>query len=616
MIIPVILFITAICLFPMAFNGWVNWDDPAYVTANRMVRDFDLKEIFTNMNVVGLYHPLTLLTLALDYKYWVTEAFGFHLTSLIIHLINTLLVYRLFRLMGVSLLITTIVSLLFGMHPMHVESVAWISGRKDVLYVLFFLLSLISYVRMSQAHSYKRRTIWYVISFLMFVCSLLSKNIAFVLPLILFLVDYHQRNAFTWRSFLLKIPFVLIATGAVFTAKYGQQSSDSMDALAAIDYSTSIMNGAYNYTFYVFKFLIPIKLSPFHPYPIEQNLTWIYISAMFFVIGMLVFALWAFIKKHKKIFFGIAFYTICIAPLLQIIPFGKALSSERYSYLAYIGLFYVFALLIKQVLKHSKKLLKGSVLIVIVLWGVWLGYSTNRQTKVWEDSEILWTHVIDLYPDSFFAKLSRGRYFMEIDRYKDALRDFNGSINAYPTADGYYERGYCLEMMGRKNQAIGDYLNAIELDSLNAKAQLNVGLIYAQYGEREEALEHLKQAIVIDSTYSLAYFNCATLFKIDGKLGKANQFYTKAVELEPNNPQYLTYRAVSYIESGNYVLALKDINRCKKLKPKQGDLYYLTAIIYLENGERDKAIQEVNKAFSLGYKVPNDFMSKLYGVED
>jgi len=611
LIVGIILSIVAFCLYPVLLNDWVNWDDPLYVLGNPLVHELNgdsFRAAFTTPEVVGLYHPLTILSLAVDYHFWAQDAFGFHLTNLIFHLFNTAFVFLLFRKLKAPLIVAGLVALLFGMHPMHVESVAWISARKDVLYLFFFLLSLIFYIKGISSERTKP-FLWMGVSLFAFTCSLLAKNIAFTLPFVLLLIDYLLQRKFSWKALLVKSPFFLLAIAAMFLAKSGQLESNSMDSLSTISYDQSIFFGMYNTVVYLFKSIVPIQLAAFHPFPANGTPVLIHYLAVLPFLGVLFALLWSF-RHARKVFFGLALFLITIAPLLQVIPFGKAINSERYTYLPYIGLFYLIALLVEKLIRSDKKGLRYLTIAATSIWILLLTVQTRHQSTAWENSETLWTQVIDQYPDSQWAYMSRGLYFAKKGEMSEAMDDLNTSIQIEPFAQSLYERGILLER-GNPDAALRDYYHSIEIDPTYARSHVNIGVLLARRNELDQAIKSFETAIHHDPEYSMAYFNCATALKIRGDQEAALDYYSKAISLEPKNVQYLIFRGVLLIDMGEFRQAIKDFSAAIKLDPKHKDAYYLRSACYKQLNQLDKALSDANNAKKYGYPIEDAYLQEL-----
>src|SRR3989339_472154 len=258
--ICLILIITFISYYPSLKNGFVTWDDPAYVTGNLQIRSLSLqnvKNIFTSFTM-DLYTPLSNLSYAIEYNIFKLNPKIYHITNLFIHLLNCILVFWLFFLISDKISVSFLVSLLFGIHPLHVESVAWISERKDVLYAFFFLLSLISYIY----YYNKKEAKYYYFALILFILSILSKPMAVTLPVILFIFDYLLNRKFTWDIFKEKILFFIIAVIFSIINLYGGTPPKlHYDIFEKIFFPTYVL------LFHLFKTIIPLKLSAIYPHP-------------------------------------------------------------------------------------------------------------------------------------------------------------------------------------------------------------------------------------------------------------------------------------------------------------------------------------------------------------
>jgi hypothetical protein len=414
--IIIAVFLTGLVFLASLNNGWVNWDDDEYVLRNEMVHSLSLEHIgqmFTTAQQVGLYHPLTMLSLAIDHSIWGKEAFGYHLTSLLLHLLNVALVFIFIKKLGLDSKGAFLVALLFGIHPMHVESVCWISARKDVLYVFFLLLALLAYMKYRASQS--RKVMFYGFAIFCFIASLLSKSMAFTFPLVLLLLDYYEKRAFSKSLILEKIPFFILAAAALWLAKFGQQDSDSMMAVTSYPLYKTIFIGSYNVLYYGIKMLVPVHLAAFHPFPFlgKIELPWYFYAS---IIPCLALGWWLIRqgKTNRKLVFGMLLFLVSIGPVLQIVPFGKTVSSERYTYLAYVGLFFLLAIAIQWLytwLKSQNKRYTHVLTMLLAAWLILLAFQTWNQSKYWKNGETLWSQVIDRYPEHYWAYRCRGIYY-------------------------------------------------------------------------------------------------------------------------------------------------------------------------------------------------------------
>lgn len=615
----VAMILSMLCMLPTLQNGWVNWDDGAYVLRNPLIWDLSwegLKNMFTTPEQVGLYHPLTLLSLAVDHTVWEKEAFGFHLTNLLLHLVNVSLVFVVMQRLSGKATLAFLVALLFGMHPMHVESVAWISARKDVLYTLFWLLSLWAYL--NHRKSKTGRWIHLFLALLFFIAALLSKAMAFSLPLIFLLVDRWQGRKWSPGILLEKIPFFFLAIVALWVAGMGQQESDSMLAVGEYPFYKTVFIGMRNLLYYGFQAIFPFELSPFHPFPFMGNIElpiWYYLSAIPILgAGWILILAW---KKWPKVFFGLALFLICIGPQLQIVPYGKAVTAERYTYVAYLGLFWVLAWGIEWLGRVKQGKWKIPLGVVAGVWLVFLGSQSVRQAKVWESGESLWSDVIEDYPEHYFGYFTRGKYRIEQGRNEAALADLNQAIGLEKEiAETFYERGRVHAQMENIEEAIEDYSHAIELKPGLASAYLNRGMLYASLGRSSDmALADMEAAIQADSAYALAHLNRGLILRGRNEHEAALESYDEAIRIEPWNSVFYMYRGVYNEALGRLDKAKDDFSEAHTQSPGSGESLYFRARIWQKMENFRLAIEDAKAAQNLGYDLPEGYIDGLRAMQ-
>ena len=391
--------ITALCLFPMLRNGFTNWDDEYYVVNNSLLRGPDWIGIFTRP-VVSNYHPLTVLSLAANFAISGKDPHSYLILNLLLHLLNVVLVFVfIYSISRRQTLVAFFTALIFGIHPMHVESVAWISERKDLLYTLFYLLALMQYWLFLRSR--KPFRLW--LCFLLFVLSMFSKPAAIVLPLVLFLMDYWQQRPITRQVVLEKIPFILVAAlFAIITLKL--QSVTAMTSLDLYPFWVRLFFASYAVLVYLFWFFVPYPLSAFHPFPEPGHLGLvIYLAPLF--LAALLFVIWQF-RKNRLVVFGFLFFLVNVVLVLQLIPIGMTIVSERYTYVPYIGLAFMFTMLASEYLKEKR--LVPAIAGAVVIFSLF-GFLTFKRTQVWKDSDSLWTDVIDHYPDASLPRAERAQ---------------------------------------------------------------------------------------------------------------------------------------------------------------------------------------------------------------
>lgn len=550
----VVAVVTFAVFSPTLYNDFVNWDDAAYIYKNRMIRSIDgqfIKWAFTSI-VSGNWHPITMISHAVDYKLFGVNPAGHHLTSILIHSINSSLVFILsWKLMTLSLLrvegsekpwcengqkssiivaaLTT--GLLFGIHPLHVESVAWAAERKDLLCALFFLLSLLSYLRYTRGG---RGWLFYALSLLAFIAALLSKPMAVTLPVLLIIADiYPLRRWQGIRSVVLveKLPFVLLSALSSIIAISTQSAGGAIGSLENYSILTRILIAARAYIFYLVKMVLPTGLAPYYPHQATVSLAgapFLASLTLCIVITVLSFLLY---KKYRMVAAAWAAYFIMLFPVSGIVQIGAQSAADRYTYLPSIAPFLLVGIVAGIVLK---RLFKGRVLpagiTALVVISVIFAPLTIKQISVWQNSITLWSHEIALYPDNVpIAYTNRGIALGGLGKIDDATADFSRAIEIMPNhVLAYYNRAKAYSMQRRYNDAVTDLTIAIRLNSSYAGAYFNRGAAYANLGKYPEAITDFKRVISLEPNATEAYQNISKAYALMGDSKRAAEYSERA----------------------------------------------------------------------------------------
>ena len=555
-------------------NGFVEWDDQHYVTDNLMVLNptgENIKLLLTRIVALN-YHPVTMLSLALNVLFFGKGAASFIITNVVIHIANSLLVFILIqKLTNKTTVVSFFTALIFAIHPMHVESVAWIAERKDVLYAFFFLASCIIYIKYRE----NNQTKWLLVCLLMFVLSCLSKAMGVVLPVVLILIDYWQgRKWFSVKSLAEKIPFFLIALLFGLISVNVQAGGDFYGLLsrnlnhAAL--TTTVFSGLERISYPLFGYLkyhimavLPFGLSNIHPYPASSEATEAkYIFGIAFFVISLGIMLWSY-RKHKFIFFGWGFFFVTILLVLQFLSVGKAFMAERYSYLPYIGLFFMIFYGLNKWLKPWITWLIGAFL------GVFFLVLTMQQVKVWKDNFSLWSNAYKQYPN-------------------------DGSI-LDSMADEYGRRGEFdkVEMFAQKSIASG--MTSYHTYEIMAN-------IYALKGDLNKSLEMYNKAMAIDSTVGNIYFNRGITYLNSKRYEEAVRDFTRSMTLESNEKPFKVRgaRGMAYIQLKKYDEALEDFNYVIQTSDIPNAGHFLDrAVVRFNLKDTTGAIEDLQKTLQL-----------------
>lgn len=600
--------LTAFLLYlPCLRNNFLVWDDGVYVTDNPIIRSINLnlvRSAFLEFHASN-WHPLTWISHALDYAIWGLNPVGHHLTNVIMHALNTALVVlvtvqliELYRERTVTkqappwlkrqgVLITGgVTGLLFGLHPIHVESVAWVSERKDLLCVLFFLMSIIAYLKYVSAKSHATSQVntrlghfnmSYFLCLGLFMIALLSKPMAVSLPFVLLIIDWfpsnriHSINSFR-SAFLEKLPFILLSLGSSVLTILAQKEGGSMEILKAVPIQSRLLVAAHSLLAYLLNIMWPVNLSPFYPYPDNISLLSLkYFSATVLVIGISAYGMLT--AKKNKVFISVwCYYVITLLPVLGIVQVGLQSMADRYTYLPGLGIFFLIGLLIARISRKivvSKKwasFAKGIGVTAAAIVLITLGYLTVRQMRLWENDFSLWSY----------------------------------AINTEKSDTAYWNRGIAFSRIGQYDKAIDDYGAAIALNHNFYGAYLNRGMAYGEMGQSDKALADFNEAIAIYPRYYEAYNNKGMVYGKVASFDKAIAQFNKAIDINPRQPRPYCNRGLAYYLIGENDRALKDLNKAIDLDENYTDAYGARGNLFLRTGNKELAISDFQKACELG----------------
>jgi tetratricopeptide (TPR) repeat protein len=588
-----ILLITAIAYFPVFGNGFV-WDDEVYILGNRLIQSFDLKEIFTTP-VLGNYHPITILIFAIEYKLFGFDETGYHAVNLLLHLMNTLLVYfAIFRLSG-NKIIALVAALLFGIHPLHVESVAWAAELKDLLYTLFFLAAYISYLKYTDESQKKH----YYYALLFFVVALLSKAMASSLPVMLILTDYFKGRKINTKTLLEKTPYFLLSLVFGIGAIMAQKTSHAMESVDQFTVFQHAVFACYAFLSYLIKLILPIQLSAFYPYPVKSGEDiplqfYGYVMLFLIFIAGVIYSL----KYSKKLFFGIGFFAITVFLVLQLIPVGNALMADRYSYLPSVGIFYLAG---EGFLFLRNGKWRSYGIALLAFFSVLFFKLTYDRCKVWKNGITLWTDVIHKNPSVYAAHLNRGILLMNANKSDDAMNDFNAAVTLNPVyANGYYNRAILKMKLNRNEEAMLDLNKAIELNAAYSEAYSNRAMLYMRSGRPGEGLNDLNKAIELNPRNVDAYNNRGLFYINEKKYDEALRDLDHSLALNPNNINAYSNKGSIYYMQNKFEEAINSFSKAIALKPDYAELYFNRGLAYYNTGRKDAACTDLQQAARLG----------------
>lgn len=471
-------------------DSYVDWDDNTYVKFNKVIQNPSwghLGKIFSTSLALN-YHPLTVMTMMMNALFFGKDnASSFVVTNLILHIFNVLLTYWFVsKLSSGNRIVSFFTALLFAIHPLRVESVTWISERKDVLYAFFFLLACLSYLQYLDQNKRK----YLILTLFLFLLSCLSKAQAVVFPLVMVLLDWWQHRKWLSPAALLeKIPFFAIAGLFGLIALNIQAGDDFWGLIKPLDgaskaidleefsLSERIITGTFGFTMYLQKLFLPLNLSPLYPYERDELGN----TLPYYFSGLVVFPLvlggaWLLIKRVRYVFFGVAFFFITVLLVLQFLAVGTAIMADRYSYLPYLGVFFTLTMTIHQ-LTQTSKILSVVAWAVVTGFASWCFFLTTEQVKAWKDTGTLYSQRLKVYPNDIRALSVRGSYYGENGRIDDAIPDLEKAIQMGVKYSNTFDNlGTAYGMKGQYAKALEMFNRAIEVDSNNVNARFNRGV--------------------------------------------------------------------------------------------------------------------------------------------
>lgn len=585
-----ILLVTLVFYLPSFSLGFVNWDDDIYIFANPFINSLsasNIGHIFSRF-FHGNYHPLTMLSYAIEHAIAGEIPFVYHLTNVILHLANTYLVFVFVqKLIGLirkdnsksaGLIIAAITSVLFGVHPLHVESVSWVSERKDVLYTFFFIIALVSYLRYIETPKLKG----YLLTLFVFILSLLSKGMAVSFSVTIIAIDYVLRRDFLSKKVIVeKIPFLIVSAIFGFIAIKAQKDLDAIIADDVYSFLDKLAFSTYGLSQYFLKLFVPVNLCHYYPYPVMVNGSFplVYYILPLVILSIITGLIFVF-RKSRLVMFGFLFFLVNIFLVLKFIQVGGVIMADRYTYLASIGVFFAIALFFEYVLSPEGRQLEKPTfikpesmskisIIALLVYVLFLGIQTNQRTKVWTDSLSLWSDADAKYPQNPTILLN-----------KAAAHLLNNDVES----------------------ALKDYKQSMSLDPNNYKVYTNVGNIELSRGHFEQSIEHYSKSLGLNADNEKAYCGRGQAFINIGRLNEATTDLNKAISLNPSYADAYRYRGTIKYLKKEYLEAIKDFNILIKLNPYYPEAYFGRGLCYLSLNNRELACKDLNKAANLNYK--------------
>src|SRR5690554_33731 len=557
----VILLLTVGTYFSSLSNDFTHLDDYVHVVKNPNIRSLNIGQVnaIFSSTTVGMYQPVSTLFYAICYNFLGKEAVNFHCLSLFFHLLNISLVVILLSKFDVEKSKAILFAGIFAFHPMQVESVAWVSAFSNLAYSCFYLAALIHYRNYTLG---KQKA--YIFTLIFFLLSLFSKSTAVTLPVVLLAMDYFQNKKITTKAWLNKIPFFILSIIFGVITIYSRESAGHLSDLSIqFDWFDRIFLIAYSVLFYPVQWVFPFELSAFYPYPEISNgmIPWVYYLSLPLLVALLIFT-WLK-RKNTQLFFGVLFYLFSIAVVIQIIPVGNQLTTDRYIYLPMIGLMLILNSLLPQQWKKSQYIIFGC-------WALLLMIASQQRSKVWANDGLIWEDVIEKYPNVAQAYNNLGSYELKNGKTKQAFEHFNRAVKLKPYyADALSNRGNLYSQMGNSSSALNDFNKAIEFRP-HADAYFNRANEYSRMGEYKKAIDDYQASAALKKSAD-TFTNWAYALLQLKNISEAKSKLQEAINLDDNFSQAHFLNGMISQQEGNFSSACQHFKKASKQNHPQAN---------------------------------------------
>lgn len=579
----VLLLLTATVYYQSLFHEFVRWDDGLLIYDNPAIRAINpatLTSIFTSYDP-ELYIPLTFFSYQLDYLIGGIKPVMYHLTNLLLHTGNAFLVGWFTLLLSRKRWIGFFCAVLFAIHPLHTEAVAWASARKDVLSTFFFLLSLIGYVHFRGTGKYKK------LSIAAFLLALMAKVTVATLPLLLLLIDIRERRPLRKEVLIEKLPYFALSILFGIIAIVGKSS-----VLARSHPFETVLMAFKSTVFYIEKLLVPIHLSVLYPYVGTISLS----SPDFLIPFLSVLILTALalfsLKRSREFFFCFFFFLLTISP--TFVNFAKGdldlyFASDRYAYAGSVGILFFIGLAVYSLREKVSLRVITAGSAVLMLFFAWL---SHVQSLTWNSTETLFKNVLTHYQNSHVAYNNLGNVYRRNNDLDSAIEHYEKALAIRDHPRTRSNLGAALRKQGHIAEALNQYEKALALDANSKTAHFGLGILHAEQGNSARALQEYNLALTADPTYAEVAVNLGALYMSMGEAEKAIEQYNYAIAIIPYFPQAHFNLAVAYAKSGSPGKALASYERAVALEPSFVAARINLGIAYFERNRQEEAVEQ------------------------
>jgi len=595
-------------------HQFVTYDDPQYVYENAGVAaGLSLESVlwaFTH-TVGGNWHPVTVISHMLDCQLYGLTPAGHHFTNVLLHTIAVILLFLVLRRMTGTVWQSALVAALFAIHPLHVESVAWISERKDLLSAVFFMLTLGAYIR----YVHKRSFTSYILLLLVFALGLMSKPMLVTVPFVLLLLDYWPLKRFepeapvkhgqkrrvegresTRRILLEKIPLLFLSFGSCAATLFAQRHF--IDPIGHLSLMSRFSNAAVATVIYLRQLVWPFGLSVFYPHP-RQSLSILQVSAA--ALFLIAISAGAFMcrRRHPYFLTGWFWFLGMLVPVSGIVQVGEQAHADRYMYLPQIGLYILVIWFVADTVsswRHQRILLATAMASSLAL----LMFPAWKQTSYWRDGRTLWMHALAVDPQNDTAHISLCDLDLRENRLDDAILHARTALEIRPdSADAHSRLGVALSAIGQNEEASIHFQKALETHQIRPRVHYNIATLLLNSGHLDEAIAEFQKELQIQPGFVEAHNNLGIALTSKGEFDEALAHFQKALELDPHLPKVHHNIAMILLRQGQLDQAVAYLQKELQVNPASAEAHNDLGIAWSQEGKIDQAISEWQKTLEL-----------------
>ena len=590
--------VTLALYLPVMGHSFVDYDDQQYVTDNpRVQAGLTWKGLVWAFGFyAGNWHPLAWLSHMLDCQLYAANAGGHHLTNVLLHIASTLLLFSVLNRMTAALWRSAAVAALFAWHPLHVESVAWVAERKDVLCAFFWMLTLWFYVRYIAKPSIAR----YLLTLGAFALCLMSKPMGVTLPFVLLLLDYWPlkrmthgglRTANLKMLLMEKLPFLVLSSVACVLTLRAQQSAIVSTAGLSVPHRLAHVLAAYNH--YLAAMFFPRNLAVYYPYQIHLPMVSIVNAVV--VLGLITaFAVKNF-RNRPYFIVGWLWYLGTLVPVIGLVQVGDQAWADRYTYLPLTGLFIPLVWLACELIKNRVVLQTATVILMAALIA-----TTSVQLSYWKNTLTLFDHANKVTPDNYLAVTMLGSLLAKDHKYDEAMADYQTALRYQPTfPEAHFFLGAVLDEQGKLDEAIAEYQQALWFKPTQEQTHIFMGTVLGKQKKYDEAMAHYKAALKLNPDSAVAENNLARILHTQGRLDEAIVHYHAALEIDPKLELAHNNLGVLLLQQGNLAEGTRQLREALRLKPGNVETEFNLALALNQQGQWSDAADLFEKTAAL-----------------